>query len=151
MEIQESVGDATSRRRPPRVLVVDDDPAIRLVCATTLSLDWYEVIEAANGQDALHLVLTQEPDVVLLDLSLPVLDGFCVAAALRANDRTKELPLVVITGETGPHTIQRVHEIGVAGLFMKPFDPGAVAAFVRDVISEVAASKRPAHAGGHSF
>ena len=76
------------RSERPRVLVVDDDPAIRLICTTWLSLDGYEVLEAANGQDALELAFTAEPAVVLLDLSMPVLDGFGVgggAASGRAN------------------------------------------------------------------
>jgi len=151
MEEHDFADHAASAPGPPRVLVVDDDPAIRRICSTWLSLDGYEVLEAADGQEALELALTEEPDVVLLDLTMPVLDGFCVAAALRANDRTRELPLVVITGETGPHIIERVHEIGVAGLFLKPFDPGAVAEFVRGVISELTVAKGHAPAGGHAF
>ena len=135
----------------PRVLVVDDDPAIRLICTTWLSLDGYEVLEAANGQDALDLAFTEEPAVVLLDLSMPVLDGFAVAAALRADERTRELPLVVLTGEAGPHVTERVFEMGATGFFTKPFDPGAVAAFVRSVVGEITTAKGPAAAGGHAF
>jgi len=148
MEEPEIVGDATS---PPRVLVVDDDPAIRLICSTWLSLDGYEVLEAADGQDALQLALTEAPDVVLLDLSLPVLDGFAVASALRADDRTRELPVVVLTGEADPNVSERVQEIGAAGLFMKPFDPSAVTAFVKRVVEDFAAGRPQTPAGGHSF
>ena len=151
MQVHEALRGAPSPPGPPRVLVVDDDPAIRLLCATTLGLDGYEVIEASNGQEGLERALTEAPDVVLLDLSMPVLDGFGVVAALRSDDRTRELPLVVLTGETGPHVIQRVYEIGVAGLFTKPFDPGVVAAFVRGVIDEVRVVKGHAPAGGHAF
>ena len=114
MEEPEIVADATS---PPRVLVVDDDPAIRLICSTWLSLDGYEVLEAADGQGALQLALTEAPDVVLLDLSLPVLDGFAVAAALQADARTREVPLVVLTAEVDPNVSERVGEMGAAGLF----------------------------------
>lgn len=151
MEEHEFAAGAASAPGPPRVLVVDDDPAIRRICSAWLSLDGYEVLEAADGQEALDLALTEAPAVVLLDLSMPILDGFCVAAAMRAEERTREIPLVVITGETGPHIIERVHEIGVAGLFIKPFDPGAVAQFVRDVIAELTAAKGHAPAGGHAF
>jgi CheY-like chemotaxis protein len=133
--------------RRPRVLVVDADPAIRLMCTTWLTLDGYEVLEAANGQDGLDLAFTAKPAVVLLDLSMPVLDGFGLAAALRADERTRELPLVVITGETGPRVTRRVFEMGAAGFFTKPFDPGAVAAFVRSVVGELSGG----HAGGHAF
>jgi CheY-like chemotaxis protein len=151
MEEHEVVGGTTSPPAPPRVLVVDDDPAIRLICSTWLSLDGYEVLEAADGQEALEIALTEPPAAMLLDLSMPILDGFCVAAALREDERTRELPVVVITAETGHHILERVHEIGVAGLFIKPFDPRVVAAFVHDVIEEFTAKKRSAPAGGHAF
>ena len=79
--------ESTTRRPgPPRVLVVDDDPAIRLVCSTNLQLDGYQVLEAANGQEGLELALDHVPDVVLLEISMPVLDGFGLAAALQANE-----------------------------------------------------------------
>src|SRR5688572_15380204 len=130
MEKHEIAGGAGATPTPPLVLVVDDDPTMRRICSTWLSLDGYEVLEAADGQEALDLALTAVPDVVLLDLSIPVLDGFCVAAAMRADDRTREVPLVILTAETESHIIDRVHEIGVSGLFIKPFDPAVVADFV---------------------
>ena len=119
----------------PKVLIVDDDAAIRELCATTLHSSGCDVLQAANGEDALELAMTAGPDVVLLDISMPVLDGFGVAAALRADDRTRRLPLVFITGEDDPGVTERVYETGAAGFFRKPFDPGAVAAFVRVVLS----------------
>jgi CheY-like chemotaxis protein len=151
MKEHEAEVASTSPPVRPRVLVVDDDPAIRLICTTWLTLDGYEVLEAANGQDALDLAFTREPAVVLLDLSIPVLDGFAVAKALRANERTRELPLVVLTGEAGPTVTQRVFEMGAAGFFTKPFDPGAVAAFVRSVAGDMVPHQGPAAAGGHAF
>ena len=135
----------------PRVLVVDDDPAIRLIVATWLSLDGYEVLQADNGQEALDLAFGERPAVILLDLSMPVLDGFGLAAALRADERTRELPLVVLTGEAGPRITERVFEMGAAGFFTKPFDPDAVASFVRTIVGELAGGEGPAPAGGHAF
>jgi CheY-like chemotaxis protein len=143
----QAVNGVPFRSERPRVLVVDDDPAIRLICTTWLSLDGYEVLEAANGQDALELAFTAEPDVVLLDLSMPVLDGFGLAAALRADERTSELPFVVITGESSPRVTHRAYEMGAAGFFTKPFDPGALAEFVRSVVDGFSGG----HAGGHAF
>ena len=126
-----------------RVLIVDDDPAIRRICSAWLSLDGYEVLEAADGEEALELALAEEPAVVLLDLSMPVLDGFGVAEGLRADERTRDVPLVVLTGEAAPNVIERVHEIGVAGLFSKPFHPGLVAEFVRTIIDQRADATGP--------
>lgn len=127
--------DGTVPRSRPRVLVVDDDPGIRLVCATTLDLDGCQAIEATNGQEALELALAEPPDLVLLDLSMPVLDGFGLAAALRADARTREIPLVILTGERVPHLTATIDETGALGLFTKPFDPAAVSAFVRKVLA----------------
>ena len=126
----------------PRVLVVDDDPGIRLVCTTTLDLDGCEVIEAVNGQEALELALEQAPDLVLLDLSMPVLDGFGLAAALRADERTRRVPLVVLTGELDPHLEERVQGTGALRLFTKPFDPGVVSSFIQGVLAEQVAAQR---------
>ena len=141
-----------SSRNPPRVLVVDDDPAIRLICNTWLGLDGYQVIEAADGQQALELAIAEDPAVVLLDLSMPVLDGLAVAKALRAHERTRDLPLVVLTAETDVRVARHAYELGVVGFFTKPFDPAAVVGFVRDVIADVREkAARPAAAGGHAF
>jgi DNA-binding response OmpR family regulator len=150
MRVEEGLDGTASPPGPPRVLVVDGDPAIRLICTTWLTLDGYEVLQAADGQEALELALAHVPAVVLLELSLPVLDGFGVAAALKADERTRELPLVVLSGETGTHVTGRVREIGAAGFFTKPFDPSAVSEFVRKVIADVTAGT-PHPAGGHAF
>lgn len=136
-------------QRRPRVLVVDDDAALRRVCATVLGLDGYEVIEAANGQEALDLARTAAPDVILLDISMPVLDGFGVAAALRADERTRALPFVFLTGEVDPQVIERGHEVGAAGFFTKPFDPNAITAFIRRLV-ELREPNVLVQSGGHA-
>ena len=137
-------------QRRPRVLIVDDDAALRLVCATVLGLEGYEVFEAANGQEALELARTAAPDVMLLDISMPVLDGFGVAAALRSDQRTRELPFVFLTGELDPQVIRQGGEVGAAGFFTKPFDPVAVAAYIRHIV-EVRLATAFEPAGGHAF
>ena len=137
-------------QRRPRVLIVDDDAGLRLVCATVLNLEGYEVIEAANGQEALDLARTAAPDVMLLDISMPVLDGFGVAAALREDRRTRELPFVFLTGELDPQVIKQGGEVGAAGFFAKPFDPNAVAAFIRRIV-EVRLANALEPSGGHAF
>jgi CheY-like chemotaxis protein len=122
---------------PPRVLVVDDDPTIRLICATNLQLDGYQVLEAANGQEGLELALDHLPDVVLLEISMPVLDGFGLAAALQADERTRELPLIFLTGEADPVVKAQAFETGAHAVIAKPFDPGAVTTFVERVVAHL--------------
>jgi CheY-like chemotaxis protein len=127
---------------PPRVLVVDDDPAIRLICSTNLQLDGYQVLEAANGQEGLELALDHVPDVVLLEISMPVLDGFGLAAALQANERTRELPLIFLTAENDPLIKAKAFETGAHGIITKPFEPSAVTAFIEQVVSRVVPRRR---------
>jgi CheY-like chemotaxis protein len=134
--------DTTRRPGPPRVLVVDDDPAIRLVCSTNLQLDGYQVLEAANGQEGLELALDHVPDVVLLEISMPVLDGFGLAAALQADERTRELPLIFLTTEIDPLVKAQAFETGAHGVIEKPFDPSAVTSFIERVVAQVVPRRR---------
>ena len=135
MQVREASPTATVRRlRRPRVLVVDDDPNVRLLCATNLTLDGFDVIEAGNGQEGLERVGEDAPDLVLLDISMPVLDGFELATAVRRNHRTRHVPLVFLTGEATPDAEERAFAIGAAGYFTKPFDPAAVSRFITDVL-----------------
>ena len=122
--------------RRPCVLVVDDEDAIRAICAENLRRDGCEVVEASNGQEALELALAAAPDLVLVDISMPVLDGFGLAAALRVNAATKRVPLVFLTGERDPGIEERVFEAGGIGYFAKPFDPAIIVAFVQGVLAQ---------------
>ena len=138
MQPHEPASNNTTRRPgPPRVLVVDDDPAIRLVCSTNLQLDGYQVLEAANGREALELALDHVPDVVLLEISMPVLDGFGLAAALQADEGTRELPLIFLTAEDDPLIKAKAFETGAHGVISKPFEPRAVTSSIERVVAHV--------------
>jgi CheY-like chemotaxis protein len=138
MELHESPSSEGRRPPgPPRVLLVDDDPTIRMICATNLQLDGYHVLEASNGQEGLELALDTAPDVVLLEISMPVLDGFGLAAALQADERTRELPLIFLTAEVDPVVTARAFETGAHAVISKPFDPTAVISFVERVVAHL--------------
>ena len=87
-------------RSPARVLVVDDDPAMRLLCAINLELEGLVVLEAEDGLSALARARAEKPDLVVTDVSMPRLDGFGLAEALRRDRRTRRIPLVFLSGET---------------------------------------------------
>jgi CheY-like chemotaxis protein len=150
VEVLEPEARAGPPQRRSRVLIVDDDAAVRLVCATVLELEGYEVLEAANGQEALDLARSAAPDVMLLDISMPVLDGFGVAAALRSDSKTRELPFVFLTGELDPQVIRQGGEVGAAGFFTKPFDPAAMVDFIRRIV-DVRLANALLPTGGHAF
>jgi len=101
-----------------RVLVVDDDPDIRELLFTALEDEGFEVVPAANGQEALAIMETFRPDVIVLDLMMPVMDGWQFAQALRA--RADDIPLVLLSAARD----LRVHarQLQAADMIEKPFD-----------------------------
>jgi two-component system, chemotaxis family, chemotaxis protein CheY len=100
-----------------RVLVVDDEPDIRATVAEMLEIEGYAVEEAANGADALAAIDRQQPDVILLDMRMPVLDGWGFAAEL--NGRAIEIPIVVMTAARD--AARWAAEIGANAALPKPF------------------------------
>lgn len=120
-----------------RVLIVDDDVSVRLVCAVNLQAEGLHVLEAADGLDALEQARRERPDLILTDVTMPRLDGFQLAERLRGDERTRELPLVFLSGETGHANELRAHALGAIAFVAKPFDPCALATFIKHELSAV--------------
>lgn len=97
------------------VMVVDDEPDIRYVLRITLETAGYEVVEAAHGVDALAQVRLSQPQLVLTDRMMPRMDGGELIERLRADERTKGIPIVMITGTRG-------NQPGADAVLMKPFN-----------------------------
>lgn len=116
--------------RRPRVLVVDDDAAIRMVCTLNLELAGFEVLAAEDGPRGLERALADPPDLVLLDVTMPGLDGFEVAAQLNRDRQTRPIPFIFLTGESAPANRTRARELGAIDYVAKPFDPGALVSLV---------------------
>jgi CheY-like chemotaxis protein len=119
----------------PRVLVVDDDAAIRLVCTVNLELAGFEVLVAEDGLRGLEQAYDGGPDLVVLDVMMPGLDGFELAAKLRRDERTRSIPLLFVTGESAPESKARAHALGALDYLTKPFDPAALASLVADALA----------------
>lgn len=119
----------------PSVLVVDDDPVMRLLCSINLQREGMRVLEAADGRLALARARVERPDLVLTDVSMPGLDGFGLAEALRRDERTREIPLIFLSGETPGANEARAHELGAVAYLTKPFDPPALASLVAEVLA----------------
>ncbi len=111
----------------PRVLIVDDEPSIRLLARVNLEADGMEVLEAGDGRSGVELALAERPDVILLDVVMPGIDGLGVAERLRADDRTRDIPLVFMSGLD-----ELAAEHGDA--LIKPFDPLELSQRVEDVL-----------------
>jgi CheY-like chemotaxis protein len=100
-----------------KVLVIDDEPSIRRLIDILLSRDGYEVVLADNGGKGLELYRREHPDVILLDLRMPQLDGIEVLKEIRSVDLKQ--PVIVLTGETDPETEQQVRALGVSEFVLK--------------------------------
>jgi len=96
-----------AEERRARILVVDDVPANVRLLEAVLATQGYEVVSAADGGEALEAVATQQPDLVLLDVLLPVLDGYQVCRRLRAEPVTAVLPVVMVTSSEGQEKTRR--------------------------------------------
>jgi CheY-like chemotaxis protein len=104
-----------------RVLIVDDDPAIRRVVSALLDLDEYGLLEAADGQAALEVVRDERPDLVILDLTMPRLDGLRACAALRSDPELAGTRVLVLTGRDQPHDRAAARDAGADAYLVKPF------------------------------
>jgi two-component system, chemotaxis family, chemotaxis protein CheY len=112
------------------LLVVDDDPAIRATVADFLKLEGYSVKTAANGMEALRTVAGQRPALVLLDMRMPVLDGWGFVHRLRGAG--VDVPILVMTAAYDAHDWAR--EIGAAGCLSKPFEANDLIEAVRRLV-----------------
>lgn len=104
----------------PLVLIVDDDADSRTIAHTFLELRGWEVMAAADGHEALRLARARPPDLVVLDLVMPGLDGWGVAAALRADASTRRVPILALTAAAGKHEQDRALEVGCDAVLHKP-------------------------------
>src|SRR5580700_5207646 len=104
------------------LLFVDDDPILREFALAHLASQQWSLSVAADGEEALQQIAIERPDLVLLDLRMPKMDGFQVLRALRASEDTRRLPVVVITGRDDEASIDRAFSEGATSFLVKPIN-----------------------------
>lgn len=118
-----------------RVLYVDDEADIREIAAMSLELDdSFEVRTCASGSEALQAAPDWKPDLILLDVMMPGIDGPETLAGLKADPRTADVPVVFITARTQSYEIERFLSLGAIGVIAKPFDPMTLAEQARQCL-----------------
>lgn len=122
--------------RPPLILVVDDFEDARLLCAEYLEFRGYRVATAADGEEALRQAAELLPDLILMDLCLPLLDGWEATRRLQENQRTATLPVLALTANIARESHEEALRAGCLAVLTKPIEPVFLEAEVRRVLSE---------------
>jgi CheY-like chemotaxis protein len=125
-----------------RVLVVDDERSIRLLCRVNLTASGIEVLEARDGREALEVVRQSRPDLVLLDVMMPEVDGWTVARELARDEQTRDIPIVFLTARADPADRRRGQQLGGVGYLTKPFDPVSIGEYVEDTLQRLEKGER---------
>ena len=128
----------------PKVLVVDDEASIRELLAEHLTTRGtpFEALAASDGFEAGRLMATFRPDVVLLDLRMPGLDGFQVCRTIKADPETSSTIVVAMTGYFSPETESRILECGAVRCFAKPVEPSTLSAFIDSILEQRASGSK---------
>lgn len=116
------------------ILAVDDSASMRQMVSFTLKNAGYHVVEAIDGQDALEKVHDKVFDVVLTDQNMPRMDGLALTKTLRASERYRITPILILTTESSDQMKQAGRAAGATGWLVKPFDPAKLVEVIRKVI-----------------
>ena len=121
----------------PRVLVIDDEAPIRLLCRVNLEAAGIEVSEAEDGKSGLDVARAERPDVILLDVMMPGMDGWQVFEQLLQDESTSKIPIVFLTARAELRDQARGLELGGVDYVTKPFNPLNLAPLIEDLLERV--------------
>jgi len=124
------------------VLVIDDEAPIRLLCRVNLEAEGMDVVEAADGPTGLGKARDDQPDVVLLDVMMPGLDGWRVAEQLLEDDQTRDIPIIFLTARAEFRDRAKGLDIGGIDYVTKPFNPLELAPLVRRLLERIDKGER---------
>jgi DNA-binding response OmpR family regulator len=128
-----------SAQTKPRILVTDDDPITRMLVKLLLEREHYEVLEARNGLEAVEMASREHPDLLVIDLNMPTMDGFEAIARLRKDFSLATMPILVLTADDGPGIEQRVLGLGADDYILKPFEAATLLSRVEAVFQRIKA------------
>ncbi len=123
----------------PRVLIVDDEPDLRSVLRFGLEAERFEVLEAADGEEGLRLACDQVPDLIVLDLMLPRMDGYKVCRALKFDDRYRRIPVIILSARQGETDRRLALDLGADAYLTKPYDMKDLVTRIRERLQARAA------------
>jgi chemosensory pili system protein ChpA (sensor histidine kinase/response regulator) len=133
--VPEAPAPVVEEKRAPLVMVTDDSVTVRKVTTRLLERNGYEVMTAKDGVDAVAKLEERRPDLMLLDIEMPRMDGFEVASHVRHDSRLKNIPIIMITSRTGEKHRERAFEIGVDRYMGKPFQEGELLETIQELLA----------------
>ena len=122
---------------PKKILAVDDEKHIVRLVQVNLERQGYEVVTASDGKEALEMVEQENPDLVVLDVMMPYMDGFEVLQNLRRNPSTREIPVIMLTAKAQDADVFRGWQSGVDCYLTKPFNPMELISFVKRIFKSL--------------
>jgi two-component system alkaline phosphatase synthesis response regulator PhoP len=125
-----------------RVLIIDDEAPIRLLCRVNLETEGMEVLEAADGESGIETARKERPDVILLDVMMPRLDGWDVADQLLEKESTREIPIIFLTARAEVRDRARGLDIGGVEYVTKPFNPLELAPLIEALMERIERGER---------
>ncbi len=120
----------------PKILVVDDERNMVRLLQLNLEREGYEVVTALDGMEGLQKAHTENPDLVLLDITMPRMDGFEVLNILKANTETSEMPVVILTARSKDADVFQGYETGADAYLTKPLHPNELTAVIRKMLNK---------------
>lgn len=129
---------------PKTILIADDDPTIIMLLQVNLEMEGYDVMTAFDGQDAVEKAQVQHPDLIILDVMMPRMDGWSAREALASTPGLADTPVIFLSARAQQADVRRGYEAGAVEYVTKPFDPTALL----DIIAQVLDGSYPAQSGG---
>jgi len=114
-----------------KVLVADDDPNVINIIRYSIDLNQFEILEATNGKEVLGMVFAESPDILVLDIMMPEMDGYRVCEELKKHDSTKNLPILILSAKASVDDKLNAMRLGIDDYMIKPFDPREVEARIK--------------------
>ena len=124
----------SSGTRPARILVVDDEPNNRLLLTVMLAPDGYDVVTAAAGEEALAMIAQHAPDLIVLDVMMPGMDGYQVAARIKSEDATRHIPIIMLTALNDRNSMMHGLNAGAEQFLTKPVVRAELSLRVRNLL-----------------
>ncbi|MCE5228123.1 response regulator [bacterium] len=118
-----------------KVLLADDEEDVKIVLKMYLETKGYEVVTAYDGLDAIDVARREKPNVILLDLMMPVIDGFEVCRRLKADAATQQIPIIMVSAASHAESVQKGLAAGAVDYIVKPFEPESLEKLLSNVLA----------------